>query len=149
VRDEDQETFNMPSVDEVLQEETDIPAVPVRIPDPVRVDRLPTIAGKPENFLLAFGASARPTKIARRDPTRSRITIVAVNKDIVVATTPEDARMFRGGIVSAGFSLPIFFEHGSELWAMAVNVNVTGTDVVLEPATDAALVSVFPERWAR
>lgn len=143
--------FDTPSVDEVLQDETEMVAIPVRVVDPVRVDALPTVLKDPRSFLVPIPATGQNgiVKILNRNPRRARVTIIVTNQDVMVSGGPGNLEKFAGGLIPAGVPIPLHWDSASELHARGVTVNAAGTDVQWAAATDVAIVTVFEEFWAR
>lgn len=137
--------YDTPNVAEVLQEETGIVAVPVRIADPVRVDRLPNELVAPTTVIVAPGKSVT---LAQGDKRRARLTILVINNDVCINTQPMD-KPGVGFYIPAGVPVPIHLEAHDKLWVKAVSLNVTGTEVEFAEAADTAVVSVMAERWSR
>jgi hypothetical protein len=144
------EKFDTDTVDDVLQSEDEYPSndrpIPVCVKERVRVEELPTILGPCKNFRLAPGV---PQRILDRNERRKCATFEIQNGDVCVGGTIGEARDFVGAIKSGGLGVPTHHGFSSELWAVGVNVDVTGDEIVFGPATDEVLVSVIEEFWTR
>jgi len=143
--------FDTPALEEVLQEETSMVAVPVRVVDPVRVDTLPTIMKDPRTYLVPVPATGVSgiIQILNRDPRRARVTVVVSNQDVLVSGAPGNLEKFAGGYVPTGIPIPMHWDSASEMHVRGVAINTAGADVQFGPATDVAVVTVFEEYWAR
>lgn len=139
------EYVDRPDVDEVMQEETGMVAIPVRIEDPVRIDQLPNELGNPHTVVLPIGETRQ---LCGREPRRARITLIVYNNDIVISTRPID-RPDVGAFIPAGIPLPIHLNTKDALYAYPVSADTTGTEITFGEAADSASVTVLEERWAR
>jgi len=139
--------LDRPDIAEVLQEETTAVAIPVRIPDPVRVDVLPTELVDPVTYVIFPGVVQR---LLRRDPRRARATIIVANKEVMTSGRAGGLDKYGPqGILWSGIPVPIHVQASSELFCRPVDVNLTGADAQFSVATDVAMVTVLEERWAR
>jgi hypothetical protein len=137
--------YDTPNVGEVLQEETGIVAIPVRIADPVRVDRLPNELVSPTTVIVPPN---RSVMLIQGDKRRARVTFLVINNDVMIDTRPID-KPGTGAYIPAGVPVPIHFEAHDKLYVRGVSLNVGGSEVQFGEATDTAVVSVIGERWSR
>ena len=145
-------SFDMPSAEEILNqnEEPDTlidKPIPVIVENSLRVDELPSILGALRHDLIPSGG--RAVQIASRDARRKRLSVNAFNKDILLSASEGEANSFQGYVLLAGFGIPHHFDFQDELWARAIDFTVTGTDIVIIASTDACIVSICNEQWAR
>lgn len=141
----DNEYIDRPDVEDVLQEETGLVAVPVRINDIVRVDQLPNELAVPRTVVIGIGQCKQLCGHERR---RSRVTIIVFNNDVMIGTR-HMSRNDEGAFIPAGIPVPIHLSATDALWARPVSASTNGTDITFGEAADSAAVTVLEERWAR
>lgn len=133
---DDDEHFDTPSVEEVLQAETGMPdrPIPVRLVNPVNVNQLPTRLSA--MFSKAVAASPAPAvKILNADPRRAAVTIALGGSNSFVIGRSQAEAADADAYAVIGNSGPHKFHFTDELW-----VRCTGA---------ASRVSIAVEQWAR
>jgi hypothetical protein len=133
---DDDDNFDTPSVEQVLQAETGMPdrPIPVRLVNPVNVNQLPTRLSA--MFSKAIAASPAPAiKVLNADPRRAAVTIaIGGANSFVVGRSQAEAADADAFAVTTNQG-PYKFHFTDELW-----VRCTGA---------ASRVSIAVEQWAR
>lgn len=100
----------------------DPPAVPVRVVDAVRTDRMGMSVGLMGNELLVLGAKAR--KVIGRELKRAGMLLWAEGDDVHVGLTEGQAQQFRGVTIPSGIPIPWQFPAVDELYARTASAAV-------------------------
>jgi hypothetical protein len=133
---DDDDNFDTPSVEQVLQAETGMPdrPIPVRLVNPVNVNQLPTRLSA--MFSKAIAASPAPAiKVLNADPRRAAVTIALGGSNSFVIGRSQAEAADADAFVVVGNQGPYKFHFTDELW-----VRCTGA---------ASRVSIAVEQWAR
>lgn len=120
-----------PTGSEIQQSELrDVPAVPVRVEGPVRVQTMPAIIASFRLIVVPFDGQAH--QILKKDPRRARVFMRGLAGLAWLGTVESQATSRQGFELSAQVNLEM--RHGDEVWAMADTVDVR--------------ISIMQELWA-
>ncbi len=113
-------------VETLEQQNFTLPAVPVRVADPVQVQELPTVAGPSRNINLTTQA----VKILNQDMKRSRALVIA------------EAAFF------VGSDLSMVSSGAAAKWPANVPLEIKSQDIwYAQAATGTTILSVINDQW--
>jgi hypothetical protein len=122
--------------DEVIGDDREVAAVPVRVINPLRVNELPGRIASMKTTTVVL--DAQPVKILGADSARKSVTLFVSDDNVILSTSPGEAGMGVGALIP-GIGFPFTLAHAGELWAATTTVG---------GAIGNAKIGVIVEMWA-